>query len=335
MARAQDESRSLRIGRRESARVIKALAVSLLVHLAIWGGYHLGHKMGWWDKIHTPAWLQSLAKKHQPPPQPPPPPSTEEPMTFVDVSHADADAPEKPKYYSYRNSHAANPVESRQNVPEINGKQTVVVKTEDVARAVRKDTDTPKTDTSSQSSKAHPLMPSPAPAVTEARQTPGETELLKTNTPADNTPQQQQPQVEHFRTLKEAVAQRKQLPGQMMQQTGGVSRHAQITQLDAKATPFGEYDRALIEAVQQRWYDILDKSQYANDRNGKVTVQFKLMSDGAVTEVQELENTVGPNLEMYCVDAIEEASPFGKWPSDMMREIGENYRVVTFTFYYY
>jgi len=331
MARAQDDSGSLRIGRRESTRLITALVLSLLVHLAVWGCYHVGHKMGWWDKIHPPKWVQALIQKHQPPPPPPP---HEEPMTFVDVSHADADAPEKPKYYSYRNSHAANPVEAKQNVPQINGKQTVVVKTEDVAKAVKKDTDTQKTDNSSQSSQAHPLRPSPKPALTEARQTLGETEQLKTNAPAtDTTPQQQQ--VERPRTLKEALAQRKQLPGQMMQQNGGVAHHAQITELDAKATPFGEYDRALIEAVQQRWYDLLDKNHYADDRNGKVTVTFKLMQNGDAIEVRAAEDTVGPTLSMLCVDAIEEASPFGKWPSDMIREIGKNYREITFTFYYY
>lgn len=331
MARAQDDSNSLRIGRRESARVITALVLSLLAHLAIWGGYHVGHKLGWWEKIHPPAWLQPQAKKH---PLPPPPQNTEEPTTFVDVSHADTDAPEKPKYYSYRNSHAANPVEANQNVPQINGKQTVVVKTEDVTRAVKKDTDTKKTDTSSQSSKAHPLMPSPNPAVAEARQTRGETELLKTNTAINDT-KPQPPQVERFRTLNEALAQRKQLPGERMQQTGGVSRHAQFTALDVKATPFGEYDRALIEAVQQRWYDLLDKSRYADDRNGQVTVEFKLTSDGEAIEVRSINDTVGLNLSLLCVDAIEEASPFGKWPSDMAREIGKNYREVTFTFYYY
>jgi outer membrane biosynthesis protein TonB len=332
MARAQYDSGSLRLGRRESARVIAALVLSLLAHLAIWGGYHVGHKLGWWEKIHPPKWLQPLAKIH---PLPPPRPNTEEPTTFVDVSHADADAPEKPKYYSYRNSHAANPVEANQNAPQINGKQTVVVKTEDAARAVKKDTDTEKTDTSSQSSKAHPLTPSPNPASVEAPQTPGETELLKTNTTAVNATQPQPPQVERPRTLKEALAQRKQLPGQMMQQVGGVSRHAQFTALDAKATSFGEYDRAMIEAVTQHWYDLLDRNRYADDRNGKVTVQFKLMSDGTVIEVQVVENTVGINLSLLCVDAIEEAAGFGKWPSDMMREIGKNYREVTFTFYYY
>ena len=30
-----------------------------------------------------------------------------------------------------------------------------------------------------------------------------------------------------------------------------------------------------------------------------------------------------------------QAAPFGKWPPDMARMIGANYREITFTFYYY
>ncbi len=120
-----------------------------------------------------------------------------------------------------------------------------------------------------------------------------------------------------------------------MQQDGGVPRHAFTSSLDAKATPFGEYDAAIIEAVSQRWYDLLDSRRFAQDRNGKVMLRFKLKSDGSVIEVQTLENTVGDLLGYLCQEAIEEAAPFAKWPPDMVRMIGANYREVTFTFYYY
>ena len=34
--------------------------------------------------------------------------------------------------------------------------------------------------------------------------------------------------------------------------------------------------RAFIAAVTQRWYDLLDSRQFAMDRNGKVTLRFRL-----------------------------------------------------------
>ena len=64
-------------------------------------------------------------------------------------------------------------------------------------------------------------------------------------------------------------------------------------------------------------------------------MRFKLKSDGTVIEMETLENTVGELLGYLCQEAIEEAAPFAKWPPDMVRMIGANYREVTFTFYYY
>lgn len=332
MARAQDDSSSLRFSRRESARVMVALLLSLLIHAAIWGGYQISKKMGWTQKLHPPAWLQLQAKKH--PPQKPTP-NNNEPTIFVDVSQADADAPVNPKYYSYRNSHAANPVEAKSNVPQISGKQKDVPKTEDVEKVVKKTENNAKPEKSQQTSKAQPLMPAPRPAEAEAQPSPGETELLKTNLSINQPSPKTSPQQERPRTVREALAMRNQLPGQMMQQNGGVTRHALTSSLDAKATPFGEYDRAIVEAVTQRWYDLLDSHRYAQDRSGKVTLQFKLQADGTVIEMHTLENTVGDVLCYLCQASIEESAPFAKWPPDMERMIGENFREVTFTFYYY
>jgi protein TonB len=306
MARANNESNSLRLGRRESARLGAALLLSLLVHLGVWGGYEAGKKLNWWEKLHPPAWLHPAAKQNPPPPAV----QNDEPNIFVDVSHADADAPTQAKFYSNKNSHAANPDESDANVPKINGTQKDVPKTEDVPRL----------------SKLQPSMPAQPPPGTP--QTPGDLDAMQ---PKKNDAAQPQP--ERPRTLKQALAQRDQLPGQQMHQDGGVPRHAMWSSLDAKATPFGEYDRAIIEAVQQRWYDLI--ANHNQDRTGKVMLRFKLKPDGSVSEVETLENTVGELLGYRCQESIEEAAPFAPWPSDMRREIGANFRDVTFTFYYY
>ena len=141
-------------------------------------------------------------------------------------------------------------------------------------------------------------------------------------------PQQQRP-----RTLKEALAQQ-HMPGVQMQQDGGAHRR-KTALFDVQATPFGEYDRALIDAVQNQWYSMLDSQRFAEDRTGRVTVSFKLETDGTVQEVEILENGVGDVLSYVCQAAIEQAAPFGKWPDDMRREIGENFREITFTFDYY
>jgi hypothetical protein len=335
MARAQEEFSSLRFGRRESERVIVALLISVLVHLAVVGGYYAGNKLGVWQKFHVPAWLRlPLAKKkyglqalvaHN-----------TQPTIFVDVSQADADAPAQTRFYSNKNAHAANPDTANANIPRITGSQTDFPKTENVpklskaAESAPKDTpkETPKTDSTPQHSQLEPTMAPPAPRPAETMEPPSSPGDLEPR-PKNNAAQQEKP-----RTLRQALAQRDHLPGPAVQQAGGVP-HRAAASFDVKATAFGDYDSALIMAVQQRWDDLLDNHRYADDRQGKVILRFKLKPDGTVIEMQTMENNVGELLGYLCQEAIEEAAPFAKWPSDMAREVDANYRVITFTFYYY
>jgi len=268
-----------------------------------------------------------LAEKKQLPT--PTPTQNYESEIFVDVSHAEPEPPKKTKYYSNKNSRAANPDADRDsNQPKLNGKQKDVPKTEEVP----------------QLPKLQPSMPPPQPKVAqpetpkppvEEPQTPGDLDPIKPK--AATTPPKQPPPPERPRTLKEARAQQHQdqLPGQQMKQDGGVQRKIEWSSFDAKATAFGDYDRKIIEAVTQHWYDLLDSRHFAQDRTGKVILHFKLKFDGTVIEMRTLENTVGETLGYVCQEAIEEAAPFGKWPPDMRRMIGSNYREITFSFYYY
>jgi hypothetical protein len=350
MARAQDEYHSLRFSRRESARVTVALLVSLLAHLLFWGTYYAGEKEGLWKKLHTPGWLR-LAKKSDLQAQLG---HDSQPTIFVDVSRADADAPTQTRFYSNKNSRAANPDAANASAPRINGKQQDMPKTETVARAVRAQQPAPPSEskeskeTAKQEAKAEaketpkeaakpdtadvsklqPSMPPPNLAGAEAPKTAGDLEAQPKSKAAAAA-------AARPRTLRQALAQRDQLPGMAMQQPGGVARRAITPSLDVKATQFGDYDRELIEAVQQRWDELLDNHRYADDRNGKVVLQFKLKPDGRVIEMQTTDNSVGELLGYLCQEAIEEAAPFAKWPPDMVRMIGTNYREITFTFYYY
>ena len=309
---------SLRFNRPEMAWLTAALWLSLAVHLGVWGGYAAGKKFGWWQNVHVPEWLHKSEKKIKPPPFAQIP--MVEPTIFVDVSHADTEPPVSSKYYSNKNSRAANPDAGHANQPKLNGKQK----------------DVPKTENTPKLSKLQPSAApvSPHPVATENTSL-GETKSAKTNQVAV-APKNPTTQPERPRTVKQALTQSSpQLPGQQLQQEGGVKRQLQWSSLDAKSTAFGAYDRAIVEAVTQRWYDLLDSRRFAMDRTGKVTLQFKLKADGSVAEMHTLENTVGEMLGYVCQSAVEEAAPFASWPQDMQRMIGANFREITFTFYYY
>lgn len=321
------EIRSLRPSRRDFSRLVVALLISLLVHLGVWGTYELGKKVGVWKQ---------LAKLIPQLPTPKPNPAkltiaqqNEPAMIFVDVSEPVKEAPKNAKYYSNKNSQAANPDNQKNsNQPKSNGKQREIPKTEDVPALSK-------------------LQPAPAPAQTAAKAVPVSDELQKLSSmmnignlklnqlPVAKTETGKKPAEERPRTLQQAQAQQRKLPGQAMQQDGGVKRPNVSSTLDVKSSVFGEYDRAIIEAVTQRWYDLLDSRRFAQDRTGTVVVHFRLLPDGSIIEVKFRENTVGQLLGYVCQQAIQEAAPFGKWPADMKRLFSSNYREISFTFYYY
>jgi outer membrane biosynthesis protein TonB len=326
---------SLRLEQAEVSRLAWAFALSLAFHLAIFGGYHTGQKYHLWQNLHLPAWLHApkfltqLVKKQQPPP---PVRARDIPLVFVSVSpaQATAQAPKEAKYYSDKNSLAANPkADTITETPKIEGKQTEVAKTEDVPRQ-----------------KFTPLQPSrPIAKPQEAQEeikpkpayTPGDLTLAKPSpTPRTDEGHADEAKPARPRTIKEALArlQPNQLPGERIKQEGGVSRHHELASLDTKATPFGAYDAALVEAISQRWFTLLDDRDYASDSRGKVVLQFTLHYDGRVTDMNMAENTTGEVLGLICQKAVLDPAPFAAWPSDMRRTLGDT-RHIQFTFYYY
>ena len=306
---------SLRFSSPEMRRLGLALALSLGLHLFAWGGYEAGKQSGLWQQLHWPAWLYRLAIMKVVPV--PVPQSHEEPLTFVEVAQPATEAPKNAKYYSSQNSRAADQANRDLDVPQLNGKQTEIAKTENVPRP--------------DNNKLQPARPAPPQALQPAVQ-PGDLTLGK---PEDSR-QQEQPRP---RTIEQAHEQQShRLPGQQMKQEGGVRRRLEISSLDAKATSFGAYDAALIDAVSQSWYHLLDQTKYASDSQGKVVILFNLHGDGSVTDLKiagdSADDVPGGIWAIICQAAIENAAPFASWPSDMLHEIGSNLRDVRFTFYY-
>jgi hypothetical protein len=138
-------------------------------------------------------------------------------------------------------------------------------------------------------------------------------------------------QRERPRTLA-AARQQKAIVGEQMKQEGGIKERGKFS-LNVARTPFGSYDAALVAAVQQRWYDLLESTPFAQ-RSGKVVLEFRLYYDGRITDLKVDGSDVGEILSLLCQRAVLDPAPFAQWPSDMRRAIGKNYRDVMFTFYY-
>jgi hypothetical protein len=301
-----------------------AFAISLIVHGLLFGGWRLGKTLGWWD--HQATWLLNITKRLQTrramarlAPPPPEPQLREIPLTFmeVDPSVAVTEVPKDAKFYGTQNSLASNPDPRDKPDPKIDGKQKHVVRTEDVP-------------------KPFPLQPSVAPAPPPEppqpkpkAEAPGDLAKLEVKAPAT----QEKPVVrDKPRTLADARERKNMLMGQKVEQDGGAKLRGRISP-SVQFSIFGAYDAAFIAAVQQRWYDLLDSSHFTQ-QSGKVVLEFRLMYDGRITDMKVNGNDVGELLGLLCQRAVLDPAPYAKWPEDMRRKIGQNYREVTFTFFY-
>jgi outer membrane biosynthesis protein TonB len=106
-----------------------------------------------------------------------------------------------------------------------------------------------------------------------------------------------------------------------------------IAAFNVAGSPFGEYDKALIRAVQSRWYALIEQNGLY-ERAGQVTLRFLLMADGSVQDLAVKENTAGQILGLFCEKAVVDSAPFAPLPETLRSLIGEDAREVNFTFYY-
>jgi hypothetical protein len=327
----------------EKNPLVVAVLLSVVIHLMLLGSWRLAKRLGLWD--HHSAWLVKLSQRLastkprirfplQPKPPAPSPQNQEIPLTFLEVDPSTAVnvAPENAKYYSTRNTLAANPEPEAKETPQIDGKQNQVVRVME-----------------NEKPKPFPLQPSPTPEPDpeidpkpkggDAGQKPGD---LALNKPRDPRPpsdglsdsgkgQTLTTQPERIRKLAAARAQAA-LTGQKSKQDGGVEHRGRVA-FNAKATEFGAYDAAFIAAVQNRWYQLIENN-LVTPRAGKVVLEFKLTHDGRITDMKIQDNEVGDILGLFCRNAVEDNQRYPDWPDEMRRKIGLVPRDIRFTFYY-
>ena len=247
----------------------------------------------------------------------------ETPLLFVEVipEQATVEAPKQAEFYSTANSQAANPdAEVETNVPKIDGTQDRIARTVDNLQ--------PRVEN------LQPAPPAPPEEETREPVPVGNSTPEKAGDLAFVRPAPANEQAERKRPTRMAQVrpQSTMLAGQRMRQEGGVKRRGHVS-LDAKATPFGAYDAAIIASIQQRWYDILDEGG-SSTRSGKVGVEFRLHYDGRITDLRVVDQDVGELLTLFCRRAISDPAPFAPWPTEMRQMVGRDYRDVRFTFYY-
>jgi hypothetical protein len=102
---------------------------------------------------------------------------------------------------------------------------------------------------------------------------------------------------------------------------------------DARWSNYGEYLQRLIDDVQAEWDNILDNSNTYPPSGTHVLVTFRLNSAGNIAEIVKTDGNAGDLGTKYCVSAITDRAPYGKWTADMVAMMGTE-QELTFTFYY-
>lgn len=106
-----------------------------------------------------------------------------------------------------------------------------------------------------------------------------------------------------------------------------------VTAFNVASSPFGEYDKKIVKAVQSRWYALIQRYG-VYERAGTVVIHFELHEDGAVRDLSRTENSAGEILALFCEKAVVDSAPFDPLPDNLRVLIGREPREVNFTFYY-
>lgn len=106
-----------------------------------------------------------------------------------------------------------------------------------------------------------------------------------------------------------------------------------VAAFNVASSPFGEYDKKIVRAVQSRWYALIDRYGIY-ERVGTVELHFQLYDDGTVHHLEAVENSAGEILRLFCEKAVLESAPFDPLPDELRRLVGKEPRDVNFTFYY-
>jgi hypothetical protein len=322
--------------------LLKAVALSLVIHLAAYGGWKWGQTHAGWMRSVLPAWLQVVphnlrstvarqfpAVQHSQPP----------PLLYVDVDPAltAVEPPANAKYFSTADTLAANPEKKvPSDQPQISGTQDKVMQTVNTgARSVPSPTPPPvekQTETAAKEtaeSKALPKQTYTPGDLANAKPAQKMQEKSGTSESDNGSAAVTEPAHQRPRTLAEA-RERQGAPGPKMRQEGGVNRVGLNSSLDVIRTTDAEYYRDFIDAVQQRW-NYLCKGRESSV--GKVVLEFNLHADGRISDMNMEYSDVTELLTLICQQAVLDPARYKAWSDRMRSELRDPLRI-TFTFYY-
>jgi TonB-like protein len=113
---------------------------------------------------------------------------------------------------------------------------------------------------------------------------------------------------------------------------GKLDKSGALQTTEEPKTPAGIYDKALLQKITKKWYELIgDKFK---DQEGHVKVEFNLLSDGRVQDLKIPQDTdLEPFLVNACRRAILDNAPYAPFP-ETLRPLWKESRHIKITFQY-
>jgi hypothetical protein len=93
------------------------------------------------------------------------------------------------------------------------------------------------------------------------------------------------------------------------------------TGFDARWSNYGEYLRQMIETVQIEWDRVLETGRSFPPR-GKVTIKFRLDSNGRIAAILGHTSTSNERGLEACLSGLTNRAPYGEWTPEMISALG-------------
>jgi len=355
------------VNKRETLPVELALLASLLLHLlafAMWANRDtLARLMILKPIFHLVAPTpKPVAAKHAAPvitfveePVAKPKPKNEKHFTETDPSQVTGEAPTDSKLYSDRATVAANPnnpTGKTGETPYLEGKESRMLSTESVvptpgappAPAPRPSTPPAPKPASPPAPLSKPPTPKPEEPtpkladtglkiVEERKVALLEKPVVMPTVPVPPPAPVSPPTEPVPPSPPSSVGSHRDIAAVKSRMSASGSSRIGIAAFNVADSPFGPYDKALIRAVQSRWYALIEKNGLY-ERAGQVTLHFNLVQDGSVKDLKINANSAGEILGLFCEKAVVDSAPFPPLPENLRALIGNDPREINFTFYY-
>jgi len=307
-----------------------AILASLVVHILSFVGWQHRTVLGRMAFFRPLVKVLTAAPVHRPKVLPATPtitfvqePAPQRQFIETDTSQVTGEEPKNARFYSDNSTMAANPQNPSGkdgDTPYLDGSETRMLSTANVRPQ-------PPGAPAAPPATPQPVTQKPAEPVKELAATGMKVVEEKKETP------EEKPVTPPARKTVAGSNSRRELAAAKSRATSLGVRRLGVEALNVASSPFGAYDKALIYAVQSRWYEVLN-TQRMDTHAGTVELKFDLLADGSVANMEMKANSAGPALGLYCQKAVVESAPFAPLPEDLKRLIGGDSREIIFTFYY-